>query len=150
MRYIAEIISTEEIAIWVVEDGYVGEMKDGMYSFIGRVKSPILPDHVSIEYKNKGKEHFKPQDYENLLRVWNSQSPKPPQPPFPWIAFPNFSPSCRLPLFGLMAIHNYSLPTVQIELTDKLKESIKQQFNECQFAFDSYHGDTKAILIGTI
>lgn len=153
MKFLAEVISTEEIAVWFADDAYVGNMTDGMYSLIGRIRSPLFPDYVSIEYKNEGKEHFKVLDYEKLIKEWNEtlcNGQPPPPPPAPWICKPHFSPSCKLPPFCLMIMYQQPMPLEKVVLTESLKEIIKQQFINNKNTFDNYHGDTKAILLGTV
>lgn len=154
MKFLAEVISNQEIAVWFVQDTYIGETKDGIYKLIGRIRSPLFPNYMSIEYKNGAEKHFKVRDYEALLNFWQHPTKrpfKPQQPPFELVCLPHLRPSTsKIPIFIPLATHGYPITVEKVELTDTLKETIKQQFIADKNTFDGYHSDTRAILIGTI
>jgi hypothetical protein len=161
MRFIAEVISVSEIAVWVVEDGYIGDLHDGMYTLVGIVQSPLFPNYKTIAFESKNQDkHFVFQDYDKLITDWNNglvNGQPPPQPPASWVLRPHLislstfsSPPSKLPCFAALAIHKYLLPVEEVTFTKELQDSIKKQFSENKYTFSGNHGDTKAILIGTI
>lgn len=158
MRFIAEVISVSEIAVWFVEDGYVGELKDGMYTLVGRLQSPLFPSYRSIPSESKNQDtHFVLQDYDKLIAHWNStlvNGQPPASPPASWVLRPHLvSPSfssVKVPCFVTLAEAKYLLPVEEAPFGKELQDDIKKQFSEHKYTFSGNHGDTKAILIGTL
>jgi hypothetical protein len=154
MRFIAEIISAKEIAVWIVSEAYVHGLEDGMYRFIGRLQSPIFPNYKSIPFETKNHDHeyhFQDRDYDSLIKQWDNLHCSPP---LTWTLSPflesTFSHCEKLPCFAILAVYKETIPTQNVVLNKKIEDDIKKQFSDSEYTFLSHHGVGKAILIGTI
>jgi len=149
MKYIAEIISPEEIGVWFLEDGWVKEMKDGLHEIIGHSKTPIMSDPVCIEYKTDSIKYFKTVDYTIKIKEWEKMNPE--QPPWNWICRTHIPGDNTYCAFTACIMSNQPIPHEKYELTSELSTYIKEQFTKnIKYNFTDTHNIYKVILLGTI
>lgn len=150
MRYLAEVISPTQIAVWFIADEDVVHIPDGMYMLYGQLDYPVLPKPVIFEAKLAPKDHFRMEGIDLDIQWWKEVLKM--APPFEYVCEIDF----RCPTEGRESKLCAALETKQplavqtCELTDTIKTKIVKQFEPIKYCFWTVHYVSKELLIGTI
>src|SRR6185369_4013046 len=83
MRFLADIVSSTKIAVWMLHDNDVQDLNDGVYEVVGFLARPVLPDPTFMLLCQRPiapESHFQPQNYNANPGL---------RPPFRWFCKPH-------------------------------------------------------------
>lgn len=174
LRYLAEIVSPEEIAVWFISHEDTIGISDGIYKLIGQTNTEtLLPNPNIIQYGFGCSYDFRQYDYVSKINFWLRQGMPPPYectcpPTFTSIGGTPIDPRTCLLTQILCNFNRYDLPdylrikyepyysnvldikTYSNDITDTIKDNIIKTFDDYKYKFEHEHAVYKCLVIGTV
>lgn len=147
MRYLAEIISPNTIAVWSFKDEDMEDLLDGIHELIGDTISPIFPSPICFEYSIAPESHFVIKKYSEEIK--KQKGP----PPFLWICLPHFVAKEKKGQQSRLSQAFYHISQIDFQeviLTDILKSVIIETFENNEDNFREIHQIYKTLTIVTL